>query len=166
MLISNFQLDQTAKRFAERRPQRERNERLIKEKRYLDIDSPDRVQKFLARRGLRIDADKKAVVEKAPTLMAGETQGLSGDAVLERILGTNDLMGVAFLEEGLRVSRTIARVWVNVSGGQAAAFRTGFLVSPRLLMTNHHVLENASSARSSLAEFNYQRRNDGTLLPS
>ena len=51
MLISNFQLDQTAKRFAERRPQRERNERLIKEKRYLDIDSPDRVQKFLARRG-------------------------------------------------------------------------------------------------------------------
>jgi V8-like Glu-specific endopeptidase len=166
MLISKFQLEQTEKRFAERQPQRERNLRLIKEKRYLDVDSPDRVQKFLARRGLRIDIEKKPIIEKAPSLMAGETQGLSPDAVLERILGTNDLMGVAFLEEGLRVSRTIARIWVNVSGGQAAAFGTGFMVSSRLLMTNHHVLENASSARSSLAEFNYQRRNDGTLLPS
>jgi len=166
MLISKFQLDQTEKRFAERKPQRDRNLRLIKEKRYLEVDSPDRVQKFLARRGLHVDLENKPVVEKASPVMAGETQGLAPDAVLERILGTNDLMGVAFLQEGLRVSRTIARVWVNVSTGQAAAFGTGFMVSPRLLMTNHHVLESASSARSSLAEFNYQRGSDGTLLPS
>jgi Trypsin-like peptidase domain/PLD-like domain len=166
MLLSNFQLDQTEKRYAERQSRRVRNERLIREKRYLEVDNPDRVQKFLARRGLRIDIEKKTIIDKPSTVMAGETQGLAPDAVLERILGTNDLMGVAFLDEGLRVSRTIARILVSVSGGQAAAFATGFMVSPRLLMTNHHVLENDSSARSSLAEFNYQRRGDGTLIGS
>ena len=166
MLLSQFQLDQTEKRYAEREPQRTRNKRLIAEKRYLDVDSPDRVQKFLDRRGLRLDIEKKLKIDKPSAVMAGETKGLPPEAAFERILGTNDLMGVAFLDEGLRVSRTIARIWVNVSGGQAAAFATGFMVSPRLLMTNHHVLENASSARNSLAEFNYQRRGDGTLLGS
>jgi len=166
MLLSKFQLDQTEKRYAERQPQRARNKRLIAQKRYLDVDSPDRIQKFLDRRGLRMDIEKKLIVEKPSAVMAGETRGLPPEAAFERILGTNDLMGVAFLDEGLRVSRTIARIWVNVSGGQAGAFATGFMVSPRLLMTNHHVLENALSARSSLAEFNYQRRGDGTLVGS
>ena len=96
MLLSQFQLDQTEKRYAEREPQRTRNKRLIAEKRYLDVDSPDRVQKFLDRRGLRLDIEKKLIIDKPSAVMAGETKGLPPEAAFERILGTNDLMGVAF----------------------------------------------------------------------
>ncbi len=73
MLISKFQLKQTEKRFAERQLQRERNLRLIKEKRYLKVDSPDRVQKFLTRRGLRVDLEKKPQIKKASAVMVGRT---------------------------------------------------------------------------------------------
>ena len=166
MQIDKFQLEQTQKRYDERQAQRARNQRLIDQKRYLDVDTPDRVQKFLDRRGIAVDIDRAPSFERASTVMAGETAGLAADMALERILGTSDLMGVAFLEEGLRVSRTVARIWVNVSGGQPAGFGTGFMVSPRLLMTNHHVLRSAASARSSLAEFEFQRRSDGTLTSS
>src|SRR5262245_10810230 len=122
MLLDKYQLDETQKRYAERQRERARNERLIDEGRYLEGDTPERVQKFLDRRGLRVDIEKKCSIERPSVVMAGETAGLAPDQVLERVLGTNDLMGVAFLEEGLRVSRTIARIWVNVSGGQPAAF--------------------------------------------
>jgi hypothetical protein len=80
MLINGFQLEQTEKRFAERRPQRGCKARLVKEKRYLEVDSPERVQKFLARRELHVDLDQKPVIERASTMMAGETQGLAPDA--------------------------------------------------------------------------------------
>src|SRR5206468_12989742 len=79
---------------------------------------------------------------------------------------SNDLMGVAFLEAGLRVSQTVARIWVQVANGRPAAYGTGFLVGPNLLMTNHHVLSDASDARASLAEFNYQVDADGLEIPT
>ena len=164
MLLDNFQLQQTIKRYEERSTQRGRNERLIEQKRFLDVDSADRVQKFLKRRGLATDIDGALSIERVSAVMAGEVAGLAAQPALERFLGTNDLMGVAFLEEGLRAAKTVARIWVNVSGGQPAAFGTGFMVSPVLLLTNHHVLEDAGTARNSRAEFDYQRRADGTLL--
>jgi hypothetical protein len=71
LLISRFQLKQTEKRFAERQLQRERNLRLIKEKRCLEVDSPDRVQKFVTRRGLRVDLEKKPLIKKASVVMVG-----------------------------------------------------------------------------------------------
>src|SRR6185295_4321810 len=45
-------------------------------------------------------------------------------------------------------------------------FGTGFMVSPRLLMTNNHVLENANAAAFSLAEFNFQDDLSGRPLPT
>src|SRR5262245_29094460 len=115
MVLDNFQLQQTLKRYEERTAQRNRNERLIGMGRLLDVDAPDRVDKFLKRRGLALDAGGGVTVERVSAVMGGEVAGMEGQLALERFLGTNDLMGVAFLEEGLRVSRTIARIWVNVS---------------------------------------------------
>jgi len=166
MLLDQYQLEQTARRYAERTAQRQRNQRLIREGRYLEVDTPERVQKFLKRRGLNIDITGKPEIERVSPVMTGEVAGLPADLALERYLGTNDLMGVAFLTEGLRVCQTVARVWVGVVGGRPAAYGTGFMVSPSLLMTNHHVLEDAATARSSLAEFGYQRQADGTLAQS
>src|SRR5262249_45218253 len=110
MLLDSFQIQQTLKRFTEREAQRTRNERLIKEKRLLEVDTPERVAKFLKRRGLAAGIEG-LTVERGPAVMAGEVAGLPAELALERYLGANDLMGVAFLEEGLRVARTIARIW-------------------------------------------------------
>lgn len=165
MLIDDYQLRQTIGRYEQRSDQRARNERLIKEKRYLEVDTPERVAKFLKRRGLSTDVAARVVAGPRAAVSA-ETVGLAPDQALERFLGTNDLMGVAFLETGLRVARTIARVWVNVASGRPSAYGTGFMVSPRLFMTNNHVLPSAAVARNSLVEFNYQRLADGTAAPS
>lgn len=163
MLIDSYQLQQTQKRFDERTGQRKRNERLIKENRPLEVDTPERVQQFLKRRGMALSADGTPTIEALSTVMAGETAGLGADLALERQIGTNDLMGVAFLAEGLRVARTIARIWISVRGGRPAGYGTGFMVSPRLLITNHHVLGDPLVVRNSLAEFEYERRPDGTV---
>jgi endonuclease G, mitochondrial len=55
---------------------------------------------------------------------------------------------------------------VNIrdGGGRLTGYGTGSLVSPSLLLTNHHVLPNADTARSSIIEFNYQDGIDGTPL--
>lgn len=87
-------------------------------------------------------------------------------AVLERIIGKNDLMSISYLEAGLRVARTVGRVHVRDPDGTVIAYGTGFMVSPRLLLTNNHVLENASVAGASRVEFNFQEGLDKKLLPS
>jgi V8-like Glu-specific endopeptidase len=163
MLLDNFQIQQTLKRYEERTGHRARNQRLIEKGRLLEVDSPERIDKFLKRRGLAADLGGELTVERPSAVMAGEVAGLPPELALERYLGTNDLMGTAFLEEGLHAARTIARIWVDVSSGRASAFGTGFMVSPQLMITNHHVLGNAAIASRSLAEFDYQRRADGTL---
>lgn len=166
MLVDSYQIKQTQKRYAERAEQRARNERLIKLKRPLEVDTPERVQKFLKLRGLNVTTDGTPIIESMSKVMAGEVAGLTAELGLERQIGTNDLMGIAFLEEGIRVARTVARIWVSVVSGQPSAYGTGFLVSPRLLITNHHVLGDPATARNSIAEFDYQRRNDGSLIQS
>ena len=123
MLLDNFQIQETLKRYDERTGHRERNERMISQGRLLQVDSPERVEKFLKRRGLAANVDGGLTVERVSVVMAGEVAGLPAELALERFLGTNDLMGVAFLEEGLRVARTVARIWVNVAGGQPCGLR-------------------------------------------
>jgi V8-like Glu-specific endopeptidase len=166
MLIDNYQLEQTVRRFNERRDQRARNEQLIRKRRYLEVDSKERVRKFLDRRGLALDANGMPVRERSATLMAGEVAALPDELAFERYLGTNDLMGVAFLNEGLRVSRTVARIWVDVAAGRPRGYGTGFMVSPRLMITNNHVLGEPGVAERSIAEFGYELAYDGSALPT
>ncbi|MFD8819784.1 trypsin-like serine peptidase [Streptomyces sp. NPDC059627] len=76
--------------------------------------------------------------------------------VHERIIGlSNELQAVSFLPRGVRAAATVARISLR-SDGRELPLGTGFLVSPRLLMTNHHVLPDADSARSCFVEFNAQ----------
>jgi hypothetical protein len=166
--IDTSQIQATTERYQKRTPNRSRNERLIKERRYLEADSPERVMKFLERRGYAPNVSAAIIrnpEEKLP-VMPGPMAGEPGPDGLERFLGTNDLIGVAFLERGLQVARSVGRVWVGVSGGRPSGFGTGFLVSPRLLLTNHHVLQNAAVARTSLIEFDYQIGLSGVFLPT
>jgi V8-like Glu-specific endopeptidase len=162
-MIDTAQIEATASRYRQRKKQRARNKRLIREGRPLAADSPERVEKFLSRRGFGKD-EVAALVRQSPrgSLAARRREPLA----LERVLGTNDLMGVAFLERGLQVARSVGRIWIGVSGGRPEGYGTGFLVSPRLLMTNHHVLGNQGVARRSFVEFDYQVGLSGAILPT
>jgi V8-like Glu-specific endopeptidase len=167
MNIDGYQIDATRRRFEERAANRERNLRLISEGRYLAVDAPDRVHKFLTRRGLSSQEAENLIHDaRASTATAAESGGQTEPNALERIIGTSDLMGVAFLERGLQVARTVGRVWIGIAAGRPVGYGTGFLVSPHLLMTNHHVLGDPALARASLVEFDYQLAVDGSPRPT
>lgn len=76
-------------------------------------------------------------------------------SALERILGTADLIGVDFLYQGARVARAVGRVKLMNRAGTPLGYGTGFLVSPRVLMTNNHVLGSPADAAFSVVQFDY-----------
>ena len=82
---------------------------------------------------------------------------------LERILGTSDLVGINYLEIGLAAAHAVCRIQVRDEQGRVLGFGTGSMVSPNLLLTNHHVLESAVLARRSLADFNFE--DDVNFIP-
>ena len=166
MNITDIQLQATIRRYRERTKQREHNERLIKERRFLEIDSPERWAAFLDRHGFSARDTESFLAPKDAGLPAarGIVRGQREPFALERVLGASDLMGVAFLERGLQVARSIGRIWMGVNAGRPIGFGTGFLVSPRLLMTNHHVLGDRAVAKTSLVEFDFQLGFDGAPL--
>eukprot|EP00879_Flechtneria_rotunda_P004998 GHRR01005274.1.p1 GENE.GHRR01005274.1~~GHRR01005274.1.p1 ORF type:complete len:526 (+),score=120.08 GHRR01005274.1:366-1943(+) len=74
----------------------------------------------------------------------------------ERIMGTNDLVGVEYLAQGMAAAAAVARLLLlDPSSGQRG-YATGFMVSPRLLLTNRHVLPDIGVAYASQVEFNYE----------
>ncbi len=167
-MIDTRQVNAAADRYKNRKRQRERNERLIKERRYLEIDKPEHVEKFLSMHQFSPSDAHQFLSEPVRGIPVAQepVAGHREPFALERVLGTNDLMRVAFLEQGLQVARSVGRIWVGVSSGSLLGYGTGFLISPRLLMTNHHVLEEQVIARQSLVEFDYQIGLRGDLLPT
>jgi endonuclease G len=95
-----------------------------------------------------------------PAVVVGDRRSR---VVLERLIGDNDLIEVAFLEAGYRAARSVGRIDVRRDGGHLG-FGTGSLISPRLLLTNNHVLESAADAVDSRVEFDYQVDPDGVPL--
>ena len=118
---------------------RDRNAKDLKSKSLFDVDTPNRVS---LRKGLIDPHD-----------------GLT----MERLIGTSDLFPISYLEAGLRAAKSVCRIEVRDSIGRVLGYGTGFLVSPSLLLTNNHVLEDADAARFSQVQFNYET--DLNLLP-
>jgi V8-like Glu-specific endopeptidase len=162
MQIDNWQLAAAAARYNERDQVRHRNQALIEQKRYLDVDSPERVEKFLKRHGFA-RAEAEAYLHEGRRTFDAPQQA---PEFFERILGLSDLMGVSFLEKGLQVAQTVGRIRIGDDQGRTLGFGTGFLVSPRLLLTNHHVLGDKTVAGFSWVEFNYQVGISGQLAAS
>jgi endonuclease G len=68
--------------------------------------------------------------------------------VAESIQGdTIDFQGVSFLTEGAQVRRSVAYVEVNTP--HFSELGSGFLVSPRLFLTNQHVIRNMDAAHGT-----------------
>ncbi len=79
----------------------------------------------------------------------------------ERIIGESDLTSINYLDRGRRAASAVCRIRAPSEGGEW--YGTGFLVGPRLLVTNHHVLGNADEASQAEAEFGYEHDVDGVL---
>jgi endonuclease G len=161
------QLREARHRWEARNAERQANEHKIDafkhgRARLVDIDEPQRV----ALRSQRIFSNPIVAEALATTVGAPpETSGGSRVELLERIIGGNNLLGVAFLEIGVTVANTVGRIHA-ASQFQDLGFGTGFLVSPRLLLTNNHVLSSPSVARFSTVEFLFQNGIDGKPLTS
>jgi hypothetical protein len=81
--------------------------------------------------------------------------GLPTPTELERIIGTNDLVDEFYLSRGLVAAKPVCRLVLRDGGDRARGYATGFMVSPRLLLTNCHVFPNLNEATNALAQFDY-----------
>ncbi|HUG12205.1 MAG TPA: DNA/RNA non-specific endonuclease [Opitutaceae bacterium] len=84
----------------------------------------------------------------------------------ERLLGTNDLVDEFFLERALLAAIPVCRISIGAPGGGERGCATGFMISPRLLLTNHHVFQTREEAAPSVAEFNFRLDVAGNPEPS
>ncbi len=70
----------------------------------------------------------------------------------ESIIGdSEDFLRASFLAQGAAVARAVA--YVEVNGDQTSELATGFLISPRLFLTNQHVIADADAARGTRITF-------------
>lgn len=99
-----------------------------------------------------------------PPLLEGrppaDWQGPPSGPQLEKLMQpVSSLVPITYLEVGLARARSVARILLadDQSG-------TGFLTPGDLLITNHHVLPDAETARTAVAMFNFQAALSGLPL--
>lgn len=137
----------------------------------------DRLSRYYAREDLPVTPAETARAEPEAVLaavlerghlparaVAADERETSPGVVLERIINTPDFVDIRYLEAGVAAARAVCRVRIRDRTGRVVGHGSGSLVSPRLLLTNHHVLENAEVAAISAAEFNFQDGLDGQPL--
>lgn len=78
----------------------------------------------------------------------------------EKVLRASPFEGLEpwFLKRVVKLTNAVGRVSV-----QGRGFGTGFLIAPRTVLTCHHVLPDAQTAKESSLEFDYQRDEDGSF---
>lgn len=118
---------------------------------------PDREPEALMR------AAARRVAESPYAAVAAET-GDRPDVVLERIINNSDFLEIRYLDAGSRAARAVGLIGIRDERRRKIGFGTGSLVSDRLLLTNHHVLPDAATAKQSVIEFNFQDDADGIPL--
>ncbi len=162
-------LKAATERYEARSADREQTMRRLAEVGVLGADDAERVDRRLRRLNCswslaRALEETPAVATSGRSLDALEPETFGADVLgLERLMGRNDMIDVGFLERGWLASRSVGRVTIR-SGDEVGGYGTGFLVSPRLLLTNNHVLRSVEEAAGSYVEFNYQSGLDGMPL--
>lgn len=144
------QMKRAGERFQQSAVDRERNLRAREQSNTAVHDSIDALQV----RAERLVLANETPVEALTNAVMTETP--SRQIALERIIGASkDLQSWNFLPRGARVATTVARI-SELENGRVLPLGTGFLVSPRLLMTNNHVLPHHDAARGVIIEFGAQ----------
>jgi endonuclease G len=173
-VLEDQQTDALRRRLAERAEPRVRNEEKLASSRSLvEANEPDRVALRLDRltryytgNELPVTTPTEAperlkveAVERAPV-----PNSTPPERLLEAIINTADYVGPRYLDAGVAAARAVGRIVVSDHLGQEVAYGTGSMISPHLMLTNHHVLDNAETAATSKVEFNYQDGIDGKML--
>ncbi len=118
-----------------------------------------------SRNGKPEDVAPKDVLRQRRNFLAdqlgGELSRRELQKTYERIIAGNELQDINYLEKGMIASRSICRIRFEDMGG---GYATGFLISPRVLITNNHVFPDAQTARTAEAQFRYERAVDGHEL--
>lgn len=164
--VRREQLATVAKRYRETSRARKHTEDLVEGDRALEADTAERVMKRAERVGVEPIVTRALLNHTDPAEFARTFLNRTDPAAInlasarlrrgkEAILGTPDFQGVYFLEKGAQVLRTVGIIGV-AERGASYAVGTGFMVSPRLLMTNNHVIGTTSEAARSWVRFNYQ----------
>lgn len=105
--------------------------------------------------------DGLARLERRRAMIAASSRESAGLA-FARYLGSNDLLPINYLLTGHAQSRAVGRTRYFDKKDRRTAFATGFMVSPELMMTNHHVVpvsdaaEFAALADDAATEFGYE----------
>lgn len=79
--------------------------------------------------------------------------------VQEKIIGEDTLRHIRILELALEAAKAIVHLKISSDGKISAG--TGFMITPDMLMTNHHVLHAIDEALSTEYTFNYQLNREG-----
>lgn len=141
------QIIYTEKRFDENKKQRVLREENLKKGNWQEVDDPKRIQFRWEQHTMRSPA-------------AVPLEELN---VYERIIHESQLKSIHFLFKGTAVSHAVGRIVIRDQTGTLQGYGTGFMVSPRLVMTNHHVLESTNLARNSIIQFNYHQDPSGEI---
>lgn len=89
--------------------------------------------------------------------------------VLERVVARENFLPAWFLEVGAERARAVCKIetsGADFEGNLGTWCGTGVMISPDVLLTNHHVLNSVDVARNAEFIFNYQVDASGKLLPT
>lgn len=93
------------------------------------------------------------------TLRDDVWKGDGSQSEIERQLSSqSELLPIQFLEDGVRASRSVAKVLVPGFGSGS-----GFLIDGNFFVTSNHVIPNIKRAGQATITFNYQVLSDGSL---
>ena len=129
------------------------------------VETPERVMRRITSLGLQELGSQLIATEAVTQPVQSAMKPGEQVSLLERIIEENDLISSRFLSIGTAVARAVGRITLRQSG-RHVGYGTGFLVSPELLLTNHHVLETAELAADSFVEFDFFERRNGTTRPT
>jgi endonuclease G, mitochondrial len=137
-------------RWKERTPTREHNKSEIEAHGAGAADSPQRQSRYLTRQHGLEQARK---LSRAGLLPRG----------IERKMGPSiDYVPFAPSEAARKAGRPVARIIDTVAPGiQAQGFATGFLIAPRLILTNYHVFPSRADAVGTGANFLFDQAERG-----
>jgi endonuclease G, mitochondrial len=173
-ILAEQQFEALRRRVAERaEPRLELEEKIASSSSLAELNPPelvarrlDRITRFRAGDELPITTPAEATAQLAEKAVerAPVPNSTPPEKLLEAIINTADFVGCRYLDAGVAAARAVGRILIKDDNGRLLGHGTGSMISPHLMLTNHHVFDTAQAAATSHVEFDYQDGVDGKLL--